>query len=390
MKFKIHILSIFVFAISWSFAQEDAVNKAAQMLQEKNFEGAIPLLDQASTHAKTATQAKTWYYRSFAYKDRYNAKKDTNDRNEVVKSLQKVFDLDANNEYKETCSQLMKYISTSVYNDAVKELNNQNYVLAHKYYDKYIDVLKQISPSEITAELLFYAGYTAYMAKDMEPARLYFEEARTKNYDDPLLYEFLGREYWELGQKEKSIEILEEGSQKHPRNKDILLIEIDYLLKMGNTSEATEKLDKAIMLDPTNIDLKVLQAQLYDMQAKFDKANASALVDKARAAYTRVLDQNANHFKANFNIGTSYYNQGVNMMNDMDDDDDDLFALMDIQDQCIDLFKMALPHMEKCQQMEPQNKDVLVALSGIYFALNYAEKGKEVQEQISALEQKGK
>ena len=387
MKFRIHILTILLFAFSVSFAQEDAVNKAAQMLQNKDYNGAILLLDQASTHAKTSTQAKTWYYRSFAYKDKYNATKDATARDEAIKSLNKVFELDASKEYEATCKQLMKYMSTSVYNEAVAELNNQDYKAAHKHYDEYINMIDE---SEVTSELIFYAGYTAYMAHDMEPAKQYFEKARSMNYNDPLLYEFLGKEYWELGEKDKSIEVLEEGSQKFPRNKDIVLIEIDYLLKMGNTAKATEKLDKAIMLDPTNIDLKVLQAQLYEMQAKFDKANATTLTTKARDAYKRALDQNPNHFKANYNQGLSYYNEGVNKMNDMDEDDDDLFALMEIQDECVALFKQALPMMEKCQQMQPQNKDVLVALSGIYFALNFAEKGNEVQQRISALEQKGK
>lgn len=379
-----------MFTISLSFAQEDAVNKAAQMIQNKDYNGAIPLLDQASTNPKTANQATTWYYRSFAYKDKFNATKDVTARKEAIISINKVFELDAKKEYTATCNQLMKYMSTSIYNEAVAELNNQDYAKAHQHYDEYIAILEKTSPSEITSELIFYAGYTAYMAKDMEPARINFEKARAMNYNDPLLYEFLGKEYWELGQKEKSIEVLEEGSVKFPRNKDIVLIEIDYLLKMGDFTKATEKLEKAIMLDPTNIDLKVLQAQLYEQQAKFDKANSVALTDKAKAGYQRVIAQNPDHFKANYNQGLMFYNEGVNKMNNMDEDDDDLFALMEVQDECVDLFKQALPLMEKCQQLQPQNKDVLVSLSGIYFALNYAEKANQVQQQISALEQKGK
>ena len=389
MKIRNHILSLLLlFTTFVSFAQEDAVNKAAQMLQNKDYNGAIPLLDKAIEHNKTSTQAKTWYYRSFAYKDKFNATKDVNDRTITIESLNKTLELDTKEEYKATCMQLMKYMSTSIYNEAVKELNNQDYANAHKHYDEYIAITEKTSPSEINSELIFYAGYTAYMAKDMDPALVYFEKAKSMDHNDPLLYELLGKEYWELGQKDKSIEALETGSQKFPRNKDLVLLEIDYLLKMGNTSKATEKLDKAIMLDPTNIDLKVLQAQLFEMQAKFDKANAADLTNKARAAYSKAIAQNPKHFKALYNQGLSYYNEGVNKMNNMDEDDDDLFALMEIQDECIDLFKQAQPLMEKCQEIQPENKDVLIALSGIYFALNYAEKGNQIQEQISALENK--
>lgn len=388
MKIRIHILTILLFIVSLSFAQEDAVNKAAQMLQSKDYANAIPLLDQAATNSKTSGQAKTWYYRGFAYKDKYNATKDTNDRKAVIESLTKAMDLDTKSEYKATCIQLMKYISTSIYNEAVKELNNQDYPASHRHYDEYLAIMEKVAPAEITSELIFYAGYTAYMARDMQPALAYFEKARAANHNDPLLYELLGKEYWELGQRDKSIESLEEGSAKFPRNKDLVLLEIDYLLKMGNTSMATDKLDKAIMLDPTNIDLKVLQAQLFEMQTTFDKANAVQLTEKARSAYHKAIAQNANHFKATYNLGLSYYNEGVNKMNNMDEDDDDLFAIMEIQDECINLFKSAQPLMEKCQALQPDNKDVLVALSGIYFALNYAEKGNQVQQQISALEGK--
>ena len=388
MKIRIHILSILLFVVSLGFAQEDAVNKAAQMLQSKDYANAIPLLDAASLNSKTSGQAKTWYYRGFAYKDKYNATKDTNDRNAVVESLSKAMDLDVVGEFKSTCVQLMKYISTSIYNDAVKELNNQDYPAAHRHYDEYLSLLEKVSPEDITSELVFYAGYTAYMSRDMQPALVYFEKARSLNHNDPLLYELLGKEYWELGEQDKSIQALEDGSAKYPRNKDLVLLEIDYLLKMGNTSKATDKLDKAIMLDPTNFDLMVLQAQLYEMQAKFDRANAQTLTDKARSAYVKAIAQNPNHFKANYNQGLSFYNEGVNKMNNMSEDDDDLFAFMELQDECVNLFKKAQPLIEKCQALEPDNKDVLVALSGIYFALNYAEKGNQIQQQISALEGK--
>lgn len=379
-----------LFIANLAFSQEDAVNKAATLLQSKNYSEAIPLLDAAVKHNKTSMDAKAWHYRGFAYKDKYNATKDTNDRKVVVESLLKSMELDTKDEFKATSMQLLKYISTAVYNDAVNALNNQNYAMAHSYYEQYVSLLQKTSPSEITSEIIFYAGYTAYMAHDMNPAKTYFEKAREMNHPDPLLYEFLGKEYWELGERDKSIEALEEGTSKYPHNKDLVLLEIDYLLKMGNSVKATEKLDQAIKLDPTNIDLKVLLAQLYEMQAKFDKGRAAELTEKARDSYKRVLVQDPTHHKANYNLATSYYNEGVNKMNNMNDDDDDLFALMDVQDECINLFKEALPYMEKAHQLDPKNKDTLVGLSGIYFSLNYADKANKVQEQISALEQKGK
>ena len=371
-------------------AQESVVTEAEPFVQSKEYNKAIPLLDKAIKDSKTGKEAKTWHYRSFAYKDKYNVTKDTTTRKIAVESLLKTLELDQKGEYKETTLQMLKYIVINIYNDAVGHMNSSHFPESYRCFKEYISIMESHFPKEVTSQLVFYTGYTAYMAHYMEPAKTYLEKARSMKHSDPLLYELLAKEYWQLGEKEKSIEILDEAVEKFPRNKDLFLLEIDYLMRTGNTKKAVERLDGAIKLDPTNVDIRVLQAQLYEVLAKIERENAKALTEKARNAYNNVLKQQPNNWKANYNLALSYYNEGVNMMNDLSEDDEDIFALMEIQDEAIVLFKKAKPFMEKAHELQPKNLDILIGLSGIYFSLNNADKASQIQQEISQLEGKNK
>ena len=113
-------------------------------------------------------------------------------------------------------------------------------------------------------------------------------------------------------------------------------------------------------------------------------------IEKAKVVYKGIIAKDANHKRANYNLALLYYNKAVNLMNNMDDDDDDIFALNDVQDQCIGLFNQSLPYFLNAHNLDPNNTEVLIGLSAVYWSLNNMEKSEEFKAKLEEIKGPGK
>ncbi len=122
----------------------------------------------------------------------------------------------------------------------------------------------------------------------------------------------------------------------------------------------------------TNIpkdDAKVLDALFDRILAKSTSTAVNIWNDETR------LWSDQEMYRVYYNLATLYYNQSVNLMQESDESED--FTHLDhLQDDCIDLFKRALPYFNQAYQINPSDKDVLAGLEGIMFALNQLEESE--------------
>ena len=102
--------------------------------------------------------------------------------------------------------------------------------------------------------------------------------------------------------------------------------------------------------------------------------------------YKNVLLIDSNNISANYNLGIHFYNQGVNIIENIDynEDFEIIFAK---QEKVIELFEAALPYMLKAYELDPYRKEVLQGLSGIYYGLSDMEKSEYYQTLLEKLEQ---
>ena len=81
-----------------------------------------------------------------------------------------------------------------------------------------------------------------------------------------------------------------------------------------------------------------------------------------------ILDQDTNLFQPNFNVGIMYYNQGVDLIMNMDP----LTPIEDIpkiEARAQIGFKKALPYLHSAHRIEPERSDVVEAIAGCYYGL---------------------
>lgn len=126
-------------------------------------------------------------------------------------------------------------------------------------------------------------------------------------------------------------------------------------------------------------------ATIYSKLAEGDTATSEEFYGKTIDLYNEILDIDSNNVSANYNMGILFYNQGVDIVNNMDYSLD-LEQLNEVQDRIIVLFKKSLPYMLKAYELDPKRRETLIGLQGIYFSLNDIEKSEKYKGELEALD----
>jgi hypothetical protein len=169
-------------------AQNKAISKAVTELQAGNLDSSRVLIDRAAVHEETKYESKTWYYRGFIYKKIYSAKeggdKQSQLREEALKSFETFFKLDSVSELHESAMKTVKYLSSTLYNDAAGLLNEGKYDAAisnfnrHKSSMKVIDEKYDASSLETQFYLVLGQQYNQLYEQDRINKKAFFDKTR--------------------------------------------------------------------------------------------------------------------------------------------------------------------------------------------------------------------
>ncbi|MCX6296981.1 MAG: tetratricopeptide repeat protein [Bacteroidetes bacterium] len=285
------IFGILLLLVVVSNAQQSRVTAAYTFLQQNKLDSAKANIDAAVVFPETQVDGQAWYIRGFVYKTIYNqnekGNKESFSRIEALISFKKSLALDTTQENVHENIKNIKYLATTLYNDAAASLDTIDFKIAIRDFDTF-------------------------------------------------------REYY----------LLVDPSKENFKQK-----EIDF----ANAIAA-------------------VYTRIYDG----DKKGKIDFLALAKASYNKALELDPNNISANYNMGILYYNQAVNLIN-QSDYDLDIVALNDVQDNSINLFKASLPFMEKAYSLDPNKRETLLGLSGIYFSLNEKEKSNEFKQKLEKI-----
>lgn len=174
---RIYILSIFILIATIGYGQfigKDGVSKALFYLQKNELDSAKKYIDEAEQDETINTLPKTWYYRALIYKDAYKAyeKEDKNSmlRSTAVLALNKLTEVDKENEFTESSQKMMTYLASTFYNDAARSLNPSTYKNAIEYYNKYKDLmaLAKSTSNLMQQDVKFYLALASMLNQNLE------------------------------------------------------------------------------------------------------------------------------------------------------------------------------------------------------------------------------
>lgn len=187
---------------------------------------------------------------------------------------------------------------------------------ASDYFAKSAAASKVEPYAQLDSIALYNAGFTAWMIKDYEKAKVYFEDCLSNNYyhQDGDVFSRLSDVYTNLGDAENSVKILEEGFIKCPQSQGVLIGLINHYIK---NNEDTERLFELINLakanDPKNASLYYVEGNVYAELRKAslnpeNLADVNGYEEKAIAVYDQSSAINPDFEYGHIGKGVMYYN----------------------------------------------------------------------------------
>lgn len=152
-----------------------------------------------------------------------------------------------------------------------------------------------------------------------------------------------------------------------------------------NFKEVQNMLNQQEALKSMEVEFKLALASVYTSIYESDSTRNEEYFNKVEKLLFNILEIDPENVSANYNLGILYYNKAVNIINNLDFDMD-IFAFMEVQETTVEIFKQSLPYMEKAYELDPQKKETLKGLEGIYFSLHEIEKSNEIKAKLEKLE----
>lgn len=237
----------------------------------------------------------------------------------------------------------------------------------------------QSSPANGTpadASLLYNAGYLRTADGATNPASFpiasdFLNKALELGYTDKEgnIYYYLFHSYY--GQRETDPSFIEKGKQalltgveKFPKNERIIdgLMQL-YTLEegVGNPADLVALIDAAIAENPENTDLWFGRGRIYNAMKNYDESIAS---------FKKVAELKPELFEGNYWTGVFYVLKGEEMLQKLNDRPYSSQAAYDEDRKGVnDVYREAIPWLEKAYQINPNDVNTLEFLKSITYLL---------------------
>ena len=271
--------------------------------------------------------------------------------------------------------------TTMLYNAAVMAQNA-------KMYDKALDINQQLLD-------LGYKGVT-YSATNVETGETtVFPNKRTMDlsvkkgaYKDPKaegditsdLYVTIAGLAIQTGDTARYEKMVTEGRKKFPQNEALLRSELRILLETEQYDKALKNLDQAVQTAEGQDKVVMYYNKGVILQTEMERTN------EALVAYKNALELDSNYSDALYMSSIIYIDSANAIgkrMNDLPLSATTKYKKMEKEQKSV--FEEALPYLERAYKTNPEDPQVMTALSQVYRALRMNEKFMEMQEKIKAM-----
>lgn len=218
----------------------------------------------------------------------------------------------------------MKDITAGLENIARKYLDEgmNKYMLndlagASSLFEKAAEASATAPLSKVDTTALYNAGFTAWMMKDYPRAKVFFEKCLDAEYyyEGGEVFAKLADIYVNLGEKERSREVLEQGFTKFPESQSILIGLINYYLENNeNPDRLFELINMAKVNEPNNASLYYVEGNIYNQLGNKEKAIES---------YYKCAEINPAYEYGFIGAGILYYNQAIEIQDKAANEFDD-------------------------------------------------------------------
>ncbi|MBR8703812.1 tetratricopeptide repeat protein [Porphyromonas levii] len=403
MKTKFFLSILCALMIVPAFAQEKVVKEIERSVKRDgaNLEEARTLIKATLTNPETENSAYAWYVaglveekaveRGFVKQQMGQEVTEAEFYAPVLNMInfyQKAAELDQMpNEKGKVKPKYTKNIQKAIENyygflidGGNAHMQAQEFAEANKYLSKFVEVKKMplfegtnVAAQDSTGmQVAFFSAYTASMMKDNQEAAIKELQAiKEVPYEQNLVYQLLASQYITSGDTLSFENTVEEGLKLFPNDQWLMANYVDRLLKKGESEKAVSTLEEAIKKEPTNVNLLAIAGNVYITNLND--------YQKAEKLFLNALEMDPDNVDVNFGLTQVYFNQALVMMDEANNTMDNK-KYEEIKAQAAELYKKALPYLEKVHKIQPDNEQITQALKNTYYNLGMEDKVAELDK----------
>ncbi len=292
---------------------------------------------------------------------------------EARKSLEEAARLDTDGKETKDIKEQLGILKLAFETEAVFAYNKKNFAQAYNNFAQILEVNKLPLMEKIQDTIIMYnAGRAAYEMKDYKEAIRLFNDVKNLGFKESFIHVFLKNCHFGSGDTLAGVNELKEGFEKYPNDESILIELINYYLVAQQSEKALDFLTLARQNDPKNVSYIFAEGTIRDKMGHFEEA---------RSTYMHCLEVDPDFYNAAYNLGVLHYNKAVKMYEDMINISDN-DAYEKAKAEADEMFKAAIPFMEKAHEIEPTSKEPLETLKTLYYRLQMNEKYEEVNNML--------
>ena len=425
MKSKYVILaSAFLISVA-TFAQKDQIKAAEKSLKGGNAQEAITILQGAESASATAPdgeKAQYFFVKGNAYLDLANKNVETGKNlslaAEAYQSLLAVEKTSGKDKYTSQAAASIIDIKYKLINSAIADSKvDKHSIAAKELYDAYLLDKKDTLN-------LYYAASTYVNAKEYDTAYKLYDELKRLNFSGKGTSYFAVNKltneedlYTTAKERDQYVKL---GTHEKPRNevipskrgeiyKNMALI----LVQNGKIEEAKKAVSDARKANPEDTSLILTEANLYLETKDFEtykkliaealeknpndadlvfnlgviSANAKNPVE-AEKYYKRVMEIDPKYTNAYINLAALKLEEEKVIIDDMNkipvnsSSPKDLKHYEELKTKRENVFKSAIPYLQKAVELDPKNTDVVKTLLNVYNALEMTTEYKALKAKM--------
>ncbi|MFV8370023.1 tetratricopeptide repeat protein [Flavobacterium sp. LB2R40] len=422
MKSKYVLLASALLISVATFAQKDQIKAAEKALKGGKSQEAVTILMGAESlivNATEAEKAQFFFVKGNALLDLANKNIDANSNLSLAaKAYQDLIAI-------EKTSGKVKFSTQAATSITDIKFKLINAAIADSKVDKQADSAKKLYDAYLLDKKdtinLYYAASTYVNAKEYDTALKLYDDLKILNYSG------IGTSYFavnKLTNEEDLFTTTQErdrmvklGTHEKPRTevipskrgeiyKNIALI----LVEKGKTEEAKKAISEARRANPEDTSLTLTEANLYLETKDFDmykkliaevleknpndadlifnlgvlSANAKNVAD-AEKYYKKVIEINPKYINGYINLAALKLENEkaiIDEMNKLGTSAKDMKRYDELKKKREDLFRSAIPFLQKAVELDPKNTDVSKTLLGVYSALEMTAEYKALKAKL--------
>lgn len=425
MKSKYVLLASALLISVSTFAQKDQIKAAEKAFKSGNSAEAKSILQQAESVIGGATDAEKAQY----YFVKGNALADLATKNtdalknqlEAAKAYQELISIEktaGKTKYTDQAQTAVADIKGKLLNSAVELGTQKKYAEASKI----LFTVYELDKTDL--EKLYYAASYAVNAQDFDTALAYYEELKKENYSgEGMAYyaknlltekeDYFGTTTDAKAERDSKVKLKVYNNprdEKIPSKRGEICKNIALILvQKGKTEEAKKALSEARIANPDDSSLAITEADLYlkledftsykriisevlqknpnDPDLYFNLGVVSAKTDAVAAEeyYKKAIEIKSDYVNAYLNLSILKLDgekKIVDEMNKLGTSEKDNKRYEVLKKQRDDIFKSALPYLEKANELSPENEDVATTLLNVYGALEMTDKKKALKAKM--------